>query len=404
MTSKTAILLAAAMCAAGFSTLSATADGPRTWVVGVDADSIQATVDLASPGDTVLIPDRVYQEEVFVTTPDLTITGASRLGTILDGGTELANGFTVTANGVTIKTLTVRNYASNGMQFTRVDGFHMLDLYAENNYGYGLYAIHSKNGEIGYSYGTGHGDSAFYLGETIHCDCDVHHNVGWGNMLGYSGTANSYVRIWANEFYANRAGILMSVLPNEMGYDENEGFYGTQVGSEIYGNYVHDNNDHTRTVGVFSTVHPPVGEGIVIAGGWNNHVHDNVLENNALWGVGLFWLTTPPRGNVIENNVITGGNYGIWWDEWGEDNCFEGNVVDGADKYSDPDPLPDCEGLASLVGVTGCGTLLQDWAACRLSDVRVVNPLKEADLAWRSLEDADPDETLLGTVLAAVLP
>jgi hypothetical protein len=106
----------------------------------------------------------------------------------------------------------------------------------------------------------------------------------------------------------------------------------------------------------------------------------------------VFWLTTPPRGNVITDNTIINSRYGLWWDEWGEDNCFEDNDASGYVHYSDPDPLPDCSGL---VGPLPCPPELADWAACRASDVRAPSALKEADLAWRALTDADPHESFL---------
>lgn len=395
MNVKLVILLVGALAA---TTLPATAqdagEGARTLVVGVDAPTVQATVDAASPGDTVLVPAGTYQEAVIVTSPGITITGEARDLTVMEGGGELSNAFTVVADGVTIKTLTVQNYSSNGMQFTRVTGFRMTDLHARDNAAYGLYAIHSEKGEVSYSYAEGHGDGGIYLGETIHCDCDVHHNVAWNNMLGYSGTANSYVRIWANEFHNNRAGILMSVLPQEMGFDDEVmKFYGTQVGTQIYDNYVHHNNNKdVPEVGIWQTVHVPVGEGITIAGGWNNKVYDNNIVGNELWGVGVFWLTTQPRGNEVYDNHIDGGRYALWWDEQGENNCFENNAAVHVDTYSDPDPLPSC---ASIVPVPEelCPDALEDWYAsdCRVSDARAPSAYKDAWLAYRSLNDQDPE-------------
>lgn len=387
------VLLTALVLVAPFAFVApAAANGPATLRVPAEYASIQAAVDAANPGDTVLIAPGTYQEEVFVTTPGITIAGEDRVGVVLDGGSFLGTGITVTADDVVVRTLTAQNYVSNGVMFSRVTGFTMTDIHAIANGAYGLYAIHSTKGDISYSWGEGHGDSAFYIGETFNCDCDVHHNVGWNNMLGYSGTANSYVRIWANEFYDNRAGILMSVLPQEMGYDTEEGaFYGTQVGTEIYGNYVHHNNNKDAPdIGIWETVHPPVGEGITIGGGWQNHVHDNLLIGNALWGVGVFWLFTPPRGNVIEDNTIEDSRYGIWWDEWGEDNCFEGNTMSGVEIASDPDPLPTCD---SLIAPLPCPE--NDWAACRLSDARAPSATKEADLAYRAVHDSDPHEDLI---------
>jgi hypothetical protein len=209
-------------------------------------------------------------------------------------------------------------------------------------------------------------------------------------MLGYAGTANSHLRIWNNEFFGNRGGILMSVLPNEVGIEDDLTIYGTQVRTKIYGNYIHDNNDHTRTVGIFQTIKPPVGEGITIAGGWMNEVYDNTLVNNRLWGIGLFWLTTPPRGNWIHDNVIDGSRYGIWWDEMGEDNCFEDNAATNVDVYSDPSPLPGC---ANVLGADiPCPEMLHDFAACRASDVRAPSAVKLAGLALRSYFDMEPED------------
>jgi hypothetical protein len=181
----------------------------------------------------------------------------------------------------------------------------------------------------------------------------------------------------------------MSVLPTEFAVDPDGTFYGTQVHTEIDQNYIHDNNDHAPTSGIYSTIHPPVGEGITIAGGWMDHVHDNLVVDNHLWGVGLFWLTTPPRGNVIEKNTISGSRYGVWWDEQGEDNCFDQNAITDVDVVSDPAPLPDCDGI---LPPGGCPDLLTDWAACRASDVRAPSALKDAELAWRAYTDAEPGE------------
>lgn len=383
------LLLALAIATTSWG--AAVADAPRTLHVGPGGyASIQAAVDDALPGDTVLVASGTYQESVLVTTPGITIRGVDRLGVVLEGGGVLGNGITVNADNVAVESMTAQNYVSNGFVFARVTGFRMWNLQATDNGEYGLYAIHSTQGEISYSYASGHGDSGFYIGETIHCDCDVHHNEGWGNMLGYSGTANSYVRIWANDFHNNRAGILMSVLPNEMGFDQEEqALYGTQVHSSIYGNYIHDNNDHAPTSGVFDYVKPPVGEGITIAGGWMNDVHDNILINNKLWGVGVFWLTTPPRGNHVHDNYIEGSRYGVWWDEFGEDNCFEDNTLVNVQVASDPDPLPDCTGP---VGDLPCPEETHNLAACRASDARVPSLAKLAWLAYRSVNDLDPHE------------
>lgn len=372
--------------------ISVQADGPRVLIVGADDGeyhSIQAAVDDAASGDLILIDAGTYQEPVFVTTPGITIAGVNRWAVRLDGGGQPGDGITVTADNVVVRDMTIENWGSNGVVFTHVTGFQMTRLSAYNNSEYGLYAIHSTHGDISYSYGNGHKDSAFYIGETPACHCDVHDNIGVNNMLGYSGTANSHLRIYNNEFYWNRAGILMSVLPNEMGVDDDGTIYGTQVRTEIFGNYIHDNNNHTQGSGVFDVVHPPVGEGITIAGGWFNDVHDNLLVDNHLWGVGVFWLTTSPRGNIVHDNEISGSRFGIWWDEHGEDHCFNNNEITNVQVISDPNPLPTCPGI---LGDLPCPGELSDWTACRASDARAPSAVKDAWLVRRALLDLDPNE------------
>lgn len=374
---------------AAFSPASAS----TTLIVGPDGyPSIQAAVNAAQPGDTVLVMAGVYQEDVVVTTPGITIAGVGRSDVVLDGSGLLTNGITVLADGVTVRSMTAQNFASNGFVFSNVDGFTMTDLHAKNNGEYGLYAIHSTNGDISHSIGEGHGDSGFYIGETPHCNCKVHHNVGFNNMLGYSGTANSYVDIYENEFYANRAGILPNVLPQEMGVDEETmEIYGTQVHTRIFDNYVHDNNNmDAPETGIWETVHVPAGMGIGIAGGWFNEIYDNRIEDNHLMGIAIFWLFVPPRGNEIHDNTISGGRYGIWWDEWGENNCFERNVVTDVDAVSDPDPLPSCEPI--VPPVVFCPPELYDIAECHVTDARVPRLDKDAWLAHRAINDLPPEQ------------
>ena len=394
MKSTTLAVLLIALAFVGIPALHpSAASGGNTLHVGATETyhTIQAAVNAAQPGDSVLVDAGTYQEEVTITTPDITLAGVDRDTVVLEGSGFLGNGVSVTANGVAIHTMTARDYTSNGFQFSGVDGFAMTDLHAIDNSQYGLYAIHSVNGDISHSVGTGHADSAFYIGETYHCNCDVHDNVGYHNMLGYSGTANSYVRIWNNEFYDNRAGILMSVLPSEMGIDSSNHFEGTQVHTSIYNNNIHDNNCQCPTSGIFSTLHPPIGEGITIAGGWMNDIHDNTITENHYCGVCEFWLSTPERGNAVHDNTITGGRYGIWWDEWGEDNCFEHNAISNVQTTSDPAQLPSCAPLVPGAP-QGCPDALTDWAACRASDVRAPSAAKDANLALRSYDDLQPDQ------------
>lgn len=392
---RTVVLLAMALVAAPLLAFVPTSAAAQTLVVGSgpgEFHTIQAAVDAAQPGDTILVEAGDYQEEVVVTTSNLTVRGVDRDSVVLDGGGVMGNGFLVTADWVSLESMTAQNYAGNGFMFSEMTGFRMYDLRSIDNAVYGLYAIHSEIGDVSYSEASGSGDAGFYIGETPHCDCDVHHNVAYGNLLAYSGTANSYVRIHHNEFYNNRAGIVPNVLPQETGFDtEAMELYGTQVHTEIYENHIHDNNNmDAPESGTWETLHIPAGVGIMLAGGWMNDVHDNVIENNTLWGVSVFWLTTHARGNHVHDNVITGSRVGIWWDEGGEDNCFENNDISDYERVSDPDPLPGCTGP---LGDLPCPDETYDLAACRASNVGVWNPAKYAQwIAYRAIMNIPPEQ------------
>jgi plastocyanin len=91
----------------------------KTIDVPADQPSIQAAVDVAKPGDLVLVAPGTYDEGVIVLTPYLTIRGTDRNTVILEGGDKLANGIhVIEADGVTVENMTARHYQLNGFYWT----------------------------------------------------------------------------------------------------------------------------------------------------------------------------------------------------------------------------------------------------------------------------------------------
>src|SRR6266540_1571016 len=85
-----------------------------------DYRTIQAAVNAASPGDLVLVGPGVYREEVKVTIPSLVIRGTDRNQVVVDGEFRRPNAISVTADGVAVENLTVRNAVANGLFWTGV--------------------------------------------------------------------------------------------------------------------------------------------------------------------------------------------------------------------------------------------------------------------------------------------
>jgi plastocyanin len=102
-----------------------------------DYRTIQAAVDAARPGDLVLIDPGVYREEVKVAVPSLVIRGTDRNRVIVDAEFRRPNGISVTADGVAVENLTVRNGLTNGVFWTGVRGYRATYVTAYGNEDYG---------------------------------------------------------------------------------------------------------------------------------------------------------------------------------------------------------------------------------------------------------------------------
>jgi plastocyanin len=332
--------------------------------VPADFGTIQEAVDHAKPGGMVLIAPGVYHESVTVTTPYITIRGEERNRTVLDGRGELANGIhVIEADGVAIENLTAHHYVLNGFQWTGVVGYRGSYLTAWDNGDYGLYAFDSRWGQFDHSYASGSPDSGFYIGQCQPCHALITDVLAVHNALGYSGTnAGGDLAIVNSEWRNNLSGIVPNTLDSEAD--------APQRGVLIAGNYVHDNN--STTADTKDLEYPTYGIGIVVAGGADNLVTENVVEDHRSYGIAVLpnldrnlWISS---GNEIRDNVVrrSGRADLALGSPAGADNCFEGN---DPDTSSPPaiETLYGCDGpsLGSIGGgdvapTLGLGTRFLD--------------------------------------------
>lgn len=277
--------------------------GPgATLRVPQDHDTIQAAVDAAEPGDTVLIGPGVYHEAVKVLTPYLTIRGTDRNTTILDGEYHLPNGVHVAeADGVVVENLTTRHYLLNGVYWNGVQGYRASYVTAYANGDYGIYAFDSVWGRVDHSYAAGNPDSGFYIGQCYPCHAVITDVIAVDNAVGYSGT-NAGGDLWIvnSEWADNMAGIVPNTLDSEK--------LAPQRGATIAGNWVHHNNNIDAPAKPLQTV--ALGIGIVVTGGLDNEIHGNRVENHGAYGIAVFpiidanlWLS---GGNRVRDNAISG--------------------------------------------------------------------------------------------------
>ena len=322
-------------------------DAPSEWTgvtrhVPSEYPTIQSAVDAAEPGDLVLVDKGVYRETVRINTPGITLRGVDRNEVIIDGEFERFNGVEVLfTHGVVIENMTAMNNTNNGFFWSGVRGYRGSYLTAINNGNYGIYAFDSGDGLFEHSYGSGHPDSSFYIGQCDPCEAVLRDSVGELNGLGYSGTnASGELYIINNIFRRNYTG----VAPNSM--------YGELLPptrrATIAGNLVHDNG--LEDVPHKNQMYWVKGTGIALGGVSDSLVTKNRIFNSSNYGIHVHFFPTENTwmsgDNTVVDNVIEGSRI-VDMAMSGPSlsgNCFEGNDHDStlppALEFKQP-----CEGM-----------------------------------------------------------
>jgi hypothetical protein len=356
--------------------------------------SIQAAVDAAQPGDTVLVAPGDYKTTgssapsdatdspaaVLITTPDITLRGMDRNGTVIDGtkpgspqcsanaadqnsgpSGDGLNGIEVwKADNVSVENLTACNFLTgsgdtgNEIWWNGGDGGGQIGGWGYNGeylnatstyYGdestaaaYGIFSSDWSGGTWDQTYVSNFNDSGYYIGACQDvCDQTLDHGWSEFNALGYSGTNSGGQMLIENSQFDN----------NEDGFDtnsqNNDDWPSPQDGACPGGaispithtnscwvfrdNYVHDNNNpNVPSAGAAAA--GPVGTGMSISGGRDDTIMDNTFANNGAWGT-IFVpypdTETPPSDVTAPCNggVAAPGNV-CNYDDWG--NALIGNT------------------------------------------------------------------------------
>ena len=291
-----------------------------------DYKSIQDAVNSSNPGDLILVKPGIYYEEVVVNVPSITIRGWDRNTTIIDGEFERGNGIQVVGvDGVALENLTARNALLNGFYWATAEGYRGSYLTAYNNGDYGIYAFDSVDGVIEHSYASGSPDAGFYIGQCYPCDAIVNNVISENNGLGYSGTnSGGSLYIINSIFRNNKGGIVPNTLDSELLPPERETY--------IIGNLIENNNNINAPA--TNSTYLSFGNGIVIAGGNNNFIRNNVIVDHDTYGIVItasldvnYW---PAHGNIVQENFIKNSRRADIALSGVSNlaNCFDGNSYD----------------------------------------------------------------------------
>jgi parallel beta-helix repeat protein len=322
--------------------------------------TIQAAVDAAQAGDTILVPPGTYRESVLVAKSHLTIVGSRaaiidaagfRTGIRVGTGRISRGGPSpvcppLAVEGFTLSGLTITHASFSGVFLVGVDGYHLTGTRYVDNPVYGPFPVCSHDGLIDFNHVVGGGsavgpslDTGIYVGDDD--QVTVRHNSVTNYVIGVVVENTIHTTVNDNLLKQNTAGIYVAVFP-----DHPRPFTDDVV---IERNQVlHNNLPNPVPAGSGDEIGlVPTGAGVVNLGG--DHVvigHNRVLGNDSL-GVAIVQNLLAPadpriepnpdfnevRGNVILHNgrhpdpvrAITPGA-DIVYDGTGTGTCFANNI------------------------------------------------------------------------------
>jgi nitrous oxidase accessory protein NosD len=328
------VLLAVAVFA------TATAADARVRVVQ-PGESIQAAIDAASPGDTILVRPGVYQETgntqfgLRISTPNLRLIGKLGRGQtqgvrLVAYGTQQTGVYAAPAGcgpevpvggcaeeleGFEIRGFAVEDFPRHGIQTRFVNDFKIIGNESARNLENGIYPTISANGLVQNNVSYGALDTAMWVAASE--NVRVVGNELRDSVIGFEISVANEVQVNNNIIKNNSVGVAL-IHPNGAGNAQ----LPVMANWVIEDNWIYSNNlPNMAPPGTFQA-ELPSGVGVLLLGVSNNVITRNKVKNNDFVGIGVLgWCTAvgfapgrtcfadPPQADPAANDNLVYENY-----------------------------------------------------------------------------------------------